>query len=66
MKVGIFKENTKVESRVAATPDSVGRLIKLGLEVAVEKGAGVLSGFPDAVYKDAGASIVTSKDDLYC
>jgi len=61
MKVGIFKENTKVESRVAATPDSVGRLIKLGLEVTVEKGAGVLSGFPDTVYKDAGASIVTSK-----
>jgi NAD(P) transhydrogenase subunit alpha len=61
MKVGIFKENAKVESRVAATPDSVTRLIKLGLEVAVEKGAGVLAGFPDTVYTDAGASIVTSK-----
>lgn len=62
MKVGIFKENLKVESRVAATPDSVGRLLKMGLEVAIEKGAGELSGFPDAVYKDAGASIVSSKD----
>lgn len=62
MKVGIFKENAKVDSRVAATPDSVARLIKLGLEVAVEKGAGVLSGFPDTGYKDAGASIVSSKD----
>ena len=62
MKVGIFKENEKVETRVAATPDSVGRLLKQGLDVVVEKGAGNLSGFPDAVYEAAGASIVSNED----
>ena len=64
MKVGIFKENKKIESRVAATPDSVGRLVKMGLEVAVEKGAGALSGFSDALYEDAGASI--TGNDVIC
>jgi len=62
MKVGIFKENEKVESRVAATPDSVGRLIKLGLEVMVEKGAGILSGYPDEAFAASGAKIVSNKD----
>jgi NAD(P) transhydrogenase subunit alpha len=62
MKVGIFKEKEKVETRVAATPDSVGRLLKQGLDVVVEKGAGNLSGFPDAVYEAAGASIVSNED----
>jgi NAD(P) transhydrogenase subunit alpha len=62
MKVGICKENGNAESRVAATPDSVGRLIKLGLDVAIEKGAGVLSGFPDAAFESAGASVVSSGD----
>ena len=62
MKVGICKENKKVESRVAATPDSVSRLVKMGLDVAIEKGAGVLSGFPDAAYETAGAAIVSSKE----
>ena len=62
MKVGILRENQKVESRVAATPDSVGRLTKLGLDVAIEKGAGELSGFPDAAFESAGASVVSSED----
>ncbi|HDZ79405.1 MAG TPA: NAD(P)(+) transhydrogenase (Re/Si-specific) subunit alpha, partial [Gammaproteobacteria bacterium] len=62
MKVGICKENEKIESRVAATPDSVGRLIKQGLEVIVEQGAGFRAGYPDADYETAGASVGTSKD----
>jgi len=62
MKVGICKENKKVESRVAATPDSVSRLVKMGLGVVIEKGAGVLSGFPDAAYEAAGAAIASSKE----
>jgi NAD(P) transhydrogenase subunit alpha len=62
MKVGIFKENEKIESRVAATPDSVGRLIELGLEVMVEKGAGNLSGYPDEDFAASGAKIVSNDD----
>jgi NAD(P) transhydrogenase subunit alpha len=60
MKVGIFKENNKVENRVAATPDSVGRLIKLGLEVEIEKGAGILSSYTDAAFEASGATIVSA------
>jgi NAD(P) transhydrogenase subunit alpha len=42
---------------VAATPETVQQLTALGLEVVVEKGAGEASGYSDAAYKDAGASI---------
>lgn len=45
------------ERRVAATPDSVRRLVKLGLEVVVESGAGRSAGFEDAAYRDAGATL---------
>ncbi len=62
MKVGILKENEKLEARVAASPDSISRLLKLGLEVVIEKGAGVLSGYPDNVFEAAGATVVNSKD----
>ncbi len=62
MKVGICKENEKIESRVAATPDSVSRLIKLGLDVVVEQGAGIQAGYPDADFETAGASLGNSKD----
>ncbi len=43
---------------MAATPETVQQLTALGLEVVVEKGAGEASGYSDAAYKDAGASIV--------
>jgi NAD(P) transhydrogenase subunit alpha len=42
---------------VAATPDTVRHIIKLGYEVVVESGAGEASGFPDEKYTEAGASI---------
>lgn len=43
---------------MAATPETVQQLTALGLEVVVEKGAGEASGYSDAAYNDAGASIV--------
>jgi NAD(P) transhydrogenase subunit alpha len=58
MKVGIPKEIYPNERRVAATPDTVEKLVKLGLEVVVEGGAGEASSFADAAYAEAGASIV--------
>lgn len=57
MRVGVTREQRAGERRVAATPETVEQLTKLGLEVIVEKGAGVESGISDASYKDAGASI---------
>ncbi|TNE85705.1 MAG: Re/Si-specific NAD(P)(+) transhydrogenase subunit alpha [Deltaproteobacteria bacterium] len=59
MKVGIPMETLPGERRVAATPESVARLIdKLGFQVFVEKGAGLGASFTDAAYEKAGAIIV--------
>jgi len=57
MKVGIPKEIFPNECRVAATPDTVEKMVKLGLEVVVEAGAGDASSFADAAYIEAGAQI---------
>ena len=57
MKIGIPKEAQAGETRVAATPNTVEQLIKLGYELVVEAGAGALSSFPDDAYVAAGAQI---------
>ena len=57
MKIAVVRERTEGETRVAATPETVGKLIGLGAEVAVETGAGELARFPDADYKAAGATV---------
>lgn len=58
MRVGIVREARPGERRVAATPETVATLAALDLEVIVESGAGVESGFSDAAYEEAGASVV--------
>ena len=58
LTVGIPKENFPLEKRVAASPESVERLVKPGFTVAIESGAGVPSNFSDADYQAAGAKIV--------
>lgn len=58
LTVGIPKENFPLEKRVAATPESVARLVKPGFNVAIEKGAGELSYFSDSDYQAAGATVV--------
>jgi NAD(P) transhydrogenase subunit alpha len=58
MKVGIPKEIYPHERRVAATPDTVDKMKKLGLEVVVETGAGEAADLADAAYVEAGARIV--------
>jgi NAD(P) transhydrogenase subunit alpha len=57
MRIGILKETQPGETRVAATPNTVEQLVKLGYEVVVEHGAGALSSFTDEAYAAAGASI---------
>ncbi|WP_124714029.1 Re/Si-specific NAD(P)(+) transhydrogenase subunit alpha [Mycolicibacterium nivoides] len=57
MIIGIPRESLTGETRVAATPQTVGQIIKLGYEVVVETGAGAASSFSDAAYLDAGAEI---------
>jgi NAD(P) transhydrogenase subunit alpha len=55
--VFIPRESRPGETRVAATPDTVRRMVKLGLEVTVERGAGEGSAFVDGDYEAAGARL---------
>ncbi|MDA4104487.1 Re/Si-specific NAD(P)(+) transhydrogenase subunit alpha [Mycolicibacterium monacense] len=57
MLIAIPRESQPGETRVAATPQTVGQITKLGYSVVVESGAGVASSFPDAAYVEAGAEI---------
>jgi len=58
MRLAVLKERAAAESRVAATPDTVKKLVAMGLQVAVEAGAGEASSLHDADYQAAGAEIV--------
>ena len=57
MKIAVGAEADSSEPRVAATPDTVKKMIGLGAEVAVQPGAGVKSGILDADYTAAGATV---------
>lgn len=62
MLIGIPRESLPGETRVAATPQTVGQIIKLGYAVVVESGAGAASSFSDSAYVEAGAEIGTPWD----
>ncbi|MGE3957751.1 MAG: Re/Si-specific NAD(P)(+) transhydrogenase subunit alpha [Vicinamibacterales bacterium] len=57
MIIGIPTETYPDEKRVAATPATVTKMLKLGVDVLVQAGAGIASGYSDQDYMDAGASI---------
>jgi NAD(P) transhydrogenase subunit alpha len=57
MRIGVVRETTPGERRVALVPETVGRLAKSGNEVVIERGAGEASSFPDRMYTDAGGTI---------
>ncbi|MCG8511701.1 MAG: Re/Si-specific NAD(P)(+) transhydrogenase subunit alpha, partial [Rhodospirillales bacterium] len=61
MKIAIPKERRPGETRVAASPDLVKKLVGFGFGVTVEKGAGAGAAFTDAAFKEAGATI--AKDE---
>jgi H+-translocating NAD(P) transhydrogenase subunit alpha len=57
MRIAVAREVDPAEDRVAATPETVKKMKALGAEVAVEPGAGVGSGIPDAEFTAAGATV---------
>ena len=59
MKIAIAREVDAAEPRVAATPDTVKKFKALGIDVAIEPGAGIKSGLLDADYNAAGAVVST-------
>ena len=64
MKIAIPKERRAGEARVAATPETVKKLIALGAEVAVEAGAGLGAAITDEAFRGAGATIVADPGAL--
>ena len=57
MKAGVLKETWPGETRVAVVPGVVPALVKAGVDVVVEAGAGEAAGFPDAGYAEKGAAL---------
>jgi NAD(P) transhydrogenase subunit alpha len=64
MLIGVTAETDPVETRVAASPETVKKFIGLGAEVAIERGAGLKAGVVDADYEAAGARLVSASEAL--
>ena len=64
MRIGVPKETAANERRVALTPDAVGRLVKAGFQVTIERGAGAAAYFPDEAYEKAGGGLGTGDSVL--
>jgi H+-translocating NAD(P) transhydrogenase subunit alpha len=65
MRIGVPKETTPGERRVATTPEAVTQLAKLGFSVIVERGAGTESSFSDEAYAAAGAELAADADAVW-
>ena len=65
MKIGAPKETFEGEARVALTPESAGRLQKLGYECLVESGAGAKASISDQAYAAAGVTVVPTAAELW-
>jgi len=57
MRIAVLKETAERERRVALLPDSAAKLVKAGVEIAVERGAGLSAGARDEAYTEAGATL---------
>lgn len=63
MKIAIAKERREHEARVAATPDTVKRYVSMGVDVAVEAGAGEGAYILDAAFAEAGATVCATRSE---
>ena len=63
MRLAVLKETRSTENRVALVPLGVKALVKRGLTVTVQSGAGETSGISDLIYQEAGAEIATNAQD---
>lgn len=62
MIIGVTRETSAGEQRVALIPQAAAALKKLGAELLVEAGAGVAAGYPDDQYQSAGAELAPNRD----
>ncbi|MDO8493999.1 MAG: Re/Si-specific NAD(P)(+) transhydrogenase subunit alpha [Deltaproteobacteria bacterium] len=61
MIIAVTKETQTGEKRVALVPDVVAKLVKQGLKIQIEAGAGASAFFSDAAYQKAGAEVLTDR-----
>jgi NAD(P) transhydrogenase subunit alpha len=66
MKIGIPAETRQGETRVAATPETVKKLVAAKHQVVVQSGAGVAASVTDEAFSAAGAQIGTAADAFGC
>lgn len=67
--LGVLKESTPGECRVALVPEVASKFKQAGVRVLIERGAGMAAQFPDALFKDvefADAATVLSQSDILC
>jgi len=64
MRIAVPQETAPGERRVALVPESCKKLVQAGYEVAVETGAGSAAGYPDAAYREAGATLESDRAAL--
>lgn len=65
VSIGLPKEFSADENRIVLTPDAVGVLVRNGIEVTLEAGAGSGANFTDPAYAEAGADIVLSRKEVF-
>lgn len=65
MKVGVPKETFPGEKRVALIPADLPMLAKVGIEVVIESGAGEAGGFLDSEYREKGAQVAGTREDVF-
>lgn len=65
MKIAVPYERASGEKRVALVPEVIPQLVQRGHAIVIQTAAGVRAGFPDELYRAAGATIATSADELY-
>lgn len=65
MKIGIPREIKVLEGRVALTPPAIKELVNKKHTIYIEKNAGILSGYPDSEYQDAGAIVLDCAEEVF-
>ncbi|PQO47103.1 NAD(P) transhydrogenase subunit alpha [Blastopirellula marina] len=65
MNIAVVRENFPGEKRVALVPASIPALTKAGANIFMEQGAGLAAGFPDQMYLEKGAQLVSSREEAF-
>ena len=65
VKIGVPSDQSKVEFRVPLTPQAAELLVSYGHEIYIETNAGQSASYPDEKYKEAGAVIVDTKEEIF-